>query len=174
MCCSVCCILAGCDLMRSVMCEAGLSRPYPVFTLPAQGWAENPYGPFHGLGWSLIFIILWIRRSSSQHMCNFPVILPSCMELWVMCFKSLSGVKWLWAHSVVWTRPVCLSAGVSMEMWCENEKTSESWENMRRRSQASGWSRSSWKIWGAKSELSSLKGMLRVNTSKARSTALVA
>lgn len=89
------------------MCEAGLSR------------RENPYGLYRGLRWSLIFITLWILRSSRQHTCNFPVTLPSCLELWVMCFKSASEV---------WTRP----AGVSIEMWDENEKTSE-WERVERR-----------------------------------------
>lgn len=145
--------------MRSVMREAGRSRPYLVFTLPAWGWAENPYGPFHGLRWSLIFIILWIRRSSSQHMCNFPVILPSCLELWVMCFKSSSGVKWLWTQSVLWTRPRLFPWRCGV--WTR-KRASESWESMRRQSQTSGWSRSSWKIWGAKSALLSLKGMFCV------------
>lgn len=115
--------------MQSVMREAGLSRPYPVFTLPAWGWAENPYGPFRGLRWSLIFIILWIRRSSSQHMCNFPVILPSCLELWVMCFKSSSGVKWLWTQSVVWTRPVCFHGDVGWERENERVKVERAWDS---------------------------------------------
>lgn len=118
------------------------------------------YGPYGGLRWSLIFMILWIGH---QHGWNFPAILPSCLELWVMCFKRWSGLKWLWAVSIVWTRPVRF-VSLPAFPWRHGERArkSESWESVRRRSQTSGWSTSRRKISGAKSALSSLKGMLFV------------
>lgn len=132
------------------MHEAGLGRPCPVFTLPAWGRAEYPY--ISGDLWSLSYY------GFCQHTCNFPAMVPSCLELWVMCFKSWSGMKWLWAASVVWTRPLQLVQFPWRRGVRARKRARGCWESVRRQSQASGWSR---EIWEAKSALSSLKGMLR-------------
>lgn len=112
--------------------------------------AEYPY--ISGDLWSLSYY------GFCQHTCNFPAMVPSCLELWVMCFKSWSGMKWLWAASVVWARPLQLVQFPWRRGVRARKRARGCWESVRRQSQASGWSR---EIWEAKSALSSLKGMLR-------------